>query len=194
MTATTPSSSAAGHNGLVTACYLAKAGLKTLVVEKNDWIGGAAVSRSLYPNFTYSNCSYVSSLLRPEIMRDLELPKHGLQILPYEGGAVFTRDGGYLAMYRDHDANRREFARHSKRDAEAYDRYSRDIMRHCRFIRPLLHAHAAGPDLASSRAISGSSLFIGRKFWDLTETEILEMVRFWTMSISDFLDEYFENR
>src|SRR5215207_4577511 len=82
----------AGHNGLVTACYLAKAGLKTLVVEKNDWIGGAAVSRSLYPNFTYSNCSYVSSLLRPEIMRDLELPKYGLQILPYEGGAVLQQD------------------------------------------------------------------------------------------------------
>ena len=60
-----------GHNGLVTACYLAKAGLKTLVVEKNDWVGGAAVSRSLYPGFTYSNCSYVSSLLRPEIMREL---------------------------------------------------------------------------------------------------------------------------
>ena len=95
-----------GHNGLVTACYLARAGVKTLVVEKNDWVGGAAVSRSLYPGFTYSNCSYVSSLLRPEIMRELELPKHGLQILPYEGGAVFTQDGGYLAMYRDHDANR----------------------------------------------------------------------------------------
>lgn len=74
----------AGHNGLVTACYLAKAGLRTLVVEKNDWVGGAAVSRSIYPGFTYSNCSYVSSLLRPEIMRDLDLPAHGLQILPYE--------------------------------------------------------------------------------------------------------------
>ena len=72
----------AGHNGLVTACYLARAGMKVCVVEKNDWIGGAVVSRELYPGFTYSNCSYVSSLFRPEIMRDLELPKHGLQILP----------------------------------------------------------------------------------------------------------------
>ena len=66
------------------------------------------------------------------------LPRHGLQILPYEGGAVFQQDGGYLAMFRDHDANRREFARHSPRDAEAYDVYSRDILRHCRFIRPML--------------------------------------------------------
>ena len=128
----------AGHNGLVAACYLARAGLKVCVVEKNDWIGGAAVSRELYPGFTYSNCSYVNSLFRPEIMRDLELPRHGLQILPYEGGALMTGDGGYLGMFRDHDANRREFARHSKRDAEAYDRYARDVLRHCRFIRPML--------------------------------------------------------
>ncbi len=182
----------AGHNGLVTACYLAKAGLKVVVVEKNDWIGGAAVSRSLYPGFTYSNCSYVSSLLRPEIMRDLELPKHGLQILPYEGGAVMTQDGGYLATYRDHDANRREFARHSKRDAEAYDRFSRDILRHCRFIRPLLMRTPPDPTSFRPRDLSEMA-FIGRKLFDMTETEIYEMVRFWTMSISDYLDEYFEH-
>ena len=180
-----------GHNGLVTACYLAKAGLKTLVIEKNDWVGGAAVSRSLYPGFTYSNCSYVSSLLRPEIMRELELPKHGLQIIPYEGGAVFTQDGGYLAMYRDHDANRREFARFSPRDAENYDRYSRDVLRHCRFIRPLLLR--TPPDPTSFRPRDLSELaFLGRKLFDMPEEDIYAMIRFWTMSISDFLDEYFE--
>jgi len=179
------------HNGLVTACYLAKAGLKTLVIEKNDWVGGAAVSRSLYPGFTYSNCSYVSSLLRPEIMRELELPKHGLQILPYEGGAVFTQDGGYLAMYRDHEANRREFARFSPRDAENYDRYARDVLRHCRFIRPLLLR--TPPDPTSFRPRDLSELaFIARKVFDMPENEIYAMIRFWTMSISDFLDEYFE--
>jgi len=182
----------AGHNGLVTGAYLARAGMKVCIVEKNDWIGGAAVSRELYPGFTYSNCSYVSSLFRPEIMRDLELPRHGLQILPYEGGAVLTRDGGFLAMFRDHDANRREFARHSARDAEAYDRYSRDILRHCRFIRPLLMR--TPPDPSSFRPRDLSELaFLGRKMFDLSETQIYEMIRFWTMSISDYLDEYFEN-
>ena len=182
----------AGHNGLVTACYLAKAGLKVCVVEKNDWIGGAAVSRQLYPGFTYSNCSYVSSLFRPEIMRDLELPKHGLQILPYEGGAVLMEGGDYLGMFRDHDANRREFARHSKRDAEAYDRYSRDILRHCRFIRPLLMR--TPPDPSSFRPRDLSELaFLGRKLFDLSEAQICDMIRFWTMSISDYLDEYFEH-
>ncbi len=182
----------AGHNGLVTACYLAKAGMKVCVVEKNDWVGGAAVSRELYPGFTYSNCSYVSSLFRPEIMRDLELPKHGLQILPYEGGAVFMEDGDYLGMFRDHDANRREFARHSKRDAEAYDRYSRDILRHCRFIRPLLMR--TPPDPSSFRPRDLSELaYLGRTLFDLSEAQICDMIRFWTMSISDYLDEYFEH-
>ena len=76
----------AGHNGLTTACYLAKAGLKTLVVEKNEQIGGAAVSTELYDGWIYSNCSYVCSLLRQEIIRDLELPKYGLQVVPFRGG------------------------------------------------------------------------------------------------------------
>ncbi len=181
-----------GHNGLVAACYLARAGLSVVVVEKNDWVGGAAVSRNLAGDVTYSNCSYVCSLFRPEIMRDLELPKYGLQVLPYEGGAVLTEDGGYLGMNRHHDINRREFARHSPRDAEAYDRYSRDIMRHCRFIRPLLMR--TPPDPARFRPRDLAELaYLGRKVMEMSETQISDMVRFWTMSISDFLDEYFES-
>jgi phytoene dehydrogenase-like protein len=181
-----------GHNGLVTAAYLARAGLRTVVVEKNDWVGGAAVSRELFPGFTYSNCSYVSSLFRPEIMRDLDLPAHGLQILPYEGGAVLQEDGGYLGMFRDHDANRREFARHSPRDAEAYDRYARDILRHCRFIRPLLMRTPPDPSGFRPRDLSELA-WLGRKVFEMSETQISDMIRFWTMSISDFLDEYFES-
>ncbi len=88
----------AGHNGLVAACYLAKAGLDVLVLERNDYIGGAGGrARRFYQEFTYSNCSYVCSLLRPEIMRELELPRHGLQIIPYDGGCTLMRGGGHLA-------------------------------------------------------------------------------------------------
>ena len=182
----------AGHNGLVAACYLARAGMKVCVVEKNDWVGGAAVSRELYPGFTYSNCSYVSSLFRPEIMRDLELPRHGLQILPYEGGAVFQQDGGYLGMFRDHDANRREFARHSRRDAEAYDIYARDILRFCRFIRPMLMRTPADPVRLRPRDLS-ELLWLGKQMGALSARQKAQMVRFWTMSIADYLDEYFES-
>ncbi len=181
----------AGHNGLVNACYLQRAGLDVLVVEKNDWIGGAAASRSLTPGFTYSNCSYVCSLFRPEIMRDLELPRHGLQVIAYEGGAVFTRDGDYLANYRDHDAHRREFARFSVRDAEAYDRYSRDVTRQCRFIQPLLMRTAPDPTSFRPRDL-GELMYLGRKFASLGADEMARTLRFWTMSIADFLDEYFE--
>ena len=181
----------AGHNGLVNACYLQRAGLDVLVVEKNDWVGGAAVSRSLTPGFTYSNCSYVCSLFRPEIMRDLELPKFGLQVISYEGGAVFTQDGDYLANYRDHHAHRREFARFSKRDAEAYDRYSRDVTRQCRFIQPLLMRTAPDPTSLRPRDL-GELMYLGKKFAGLGAAEMAQTLRFWTMSISDFLDEYFE--
>ena len=69
----------AGHNGLTNAAYLAKAGLNVAVLERNNYIGGATVSRELHKGWTYSNCSYVCSLLRPELVRDLELPRHGLQ-------------------------------------------------------------------------------------------------------------------
>lgn len=181
----------AGHNGLVNACYLQRAGLDVLVVEKNDWLGGAAVSRSLTPGFLYSNCSYVCSLFRPEIMRDLELPRFGLQVVPYEGGAVLTRDGDYLANYRDHHAHRREFARFSRRDAEAYDRYARDVTRQCRFIQPLLMRTAPDPTSFRPRDI-GELIYLGRKFAGLGAREMADTLRFWTMSIADFLDEYFE--
>lgn len=180
-----------GHNGLVTACYLQKAGLDVVVVEKNDWVGGAAVSRSLTPGFLYSNCSYVCSLFRPEIMRDLELPKYGLQVLPYEGGAVLTQDGDYVANYREHDPHLREYARYSKKDAEAYERYSRDVTRQCRFIQPLLMRTAPDPFSFKPRDVQ-ELLFLARKFGDYSAHDLAQTMRFWTMSISDFLDEYFE--
>ncbi len=181
----------AGHNGLVNACYLQRAGLNVLVLEKNDWVGGAATSRELTPGFLYSNCSYVCSLFRPEIMRDLELPRFGLQVIAYEGGAVLTRDGDYLANYRDHHAHRREFARFSRKDAEAYDRYARDVTRQCRFVQPLLMRTAPDPTSFRPRDIS-ELVYLARKFSGLGARAMAETLRFWTMSISDFLDEYFE--
>jgi phytoene dehydrogenase-like protein len=182
----------AGHNGLVAGCYLARAGLDVLVLERNSYIGGAAVSRKLYQDFTYSNCSYVCSLLRPEIIRTLELPRYGLQIIPYEGGCTMMRDGGHLALYDNHDALRREIARHSARDAEAYERYARDVMRQCRFIKPLLMREPPDPTSFKPRDI-GELLYLGKRFQGLGEELMYDTLRFWTMSAADFLDEYFES-
>ena len=182
----------AGHNGLVAACYLARAGLDVLVVERMPWVGGAAVSRQLYQDFTYSNCSYVCSLLRPEIMRELELPRFGLQIIPYDGGCTMMRDGGHLSMYDNHDALRREISRHSRRDAEAYDRYVRDVLRQCRFIRPLLLRTPPDPTSFKPRDIR-ELIHLAGHFNGLGEARMYDTLRFWTMSCADFLDEYFES-
>ncbi len=182
----------AGHNGLTAAAYLAKAGLKVVVLERNPYIGGAAVSREIYPGFTYSNCSYVSSLMRPEIMRDLDLPKYGLQIIPYEGGLTMTRDGDYLASYSDHDMSRREIARHSARDAEAYDRYANEVLRQCRFIKPMLMKTPPDPTSFKPRDVKGL-WELGRAFHDLGEEAMYDTIRFWTMSCTDFLEQYFES-
>ena len=188
----------AGHNGLTAASYMAKAGLKVLVLEKNDYIGGAAVSRELYPGWKYSNCSYVCSLLRPEIMRDLELYKYGLQIIPYEGSATMMKNGDYYAHYHDHDMTVKSISRHSIHDAEAYDRYSRDVMRQCKIIKPLLKM--TPPDLTSFKpkdifgALEFAKYFAAKdELGGLGEKEIYDTIRFYTMSISDYLDEYFES-
>ena len=182
----------AGHNGLIAACFLAQAGLKVLVLERNAYIGGAAVSRRLHEGFTYSNCSYVCSLLRTEIIRALDLPAHGLQIIPYEGGCTLMRDGGHFALYDNHDALRREIGRHSRRDAEAYDRFVRDMLRHCRFIKPLLLRAPPDPTSFKPRDVR-ELLDLGRHFARLGEERMYDTLRFWTMSCADLLDEYFES-
>jgi phytoene dehydrogenase-like protein len=182
----------AGHNGLVAACYLARAGLDVLVLERNAYIGGAAVSRRLYDGFTYSNCSYVCSLLRTEIIRALELPRFGLQIIPYEGGCTMMHGGGHLALYDNHDAQRREIARHSRRDAEAYERYVRDMLRHCRFIKPLLLREPPDPTSFRPRDLQ-ELLWLGKHFHGLGEAGMYDSLRFWTQSCADLLEEYFES-
>src|SRR5215213_3174017 len=136
-----------GHNGLVAAAYLARAGRKVVVLERRHIIGGAAVSEQLFPGFRFSVFSYVVSLLRPEIIRELELPRHGLQILPLESTLTPLKNGDYLAQWNDHDRNRRELARHSPRDAEAYDEFGRELHLMARAIKPMLAM--APPDPAS---------------------------------------------
>src|SRR5690606_13920273 len=96
-----------GHNGLTAAAYLARAGVAAEVLKRRGKVGGAATSEELYPAFTYSTCSSVCSLLRPEIMRLLELPRHGLQVIPYEGSLNDLTTGEYLASYANHDRMRR---------------------------------------------------------------------------------------
>jgi phytoene dehydrogenase-like protein len=181
----------AGHNGLTSAAFLAKAGLNVLCVEKNEYIGGATVSRNLYKDWIYSNCSYVCSLLRPEIFRALELHRHGLQITPYGGGVTFLQNGGYFGSYWDSAVAHREYARFSKHDADAYERYSADVMRQTRFIRDSLLRTPPDPTSFKPRDLKELA-HLGRRFYEMGEDRMLETIRFWTMSVAEYLDEYFE--
>src|SRR5881409_4316682 len=126
-----------GHNGLTAAAYLARAGRKVLVLERRHVVGGAAVTEEVFPGFRFSVCSYVVSLLRPEIIREPELPKHGLEILPLDG--TFTPlDGDHLWRVNDHGRTLRELRRWSMTDAEAYEEYGQLMADMARFVKPLL--------------------------------------------------------
>ncbi|HIE88825.1 MAG: NAD(P)/FAD-dependent oxidoreductase [bacterium] len=181
----------AGHNGLTNGAYLAKAGLDVLVVERNAYIGGATVSRELHPDWKYSNCSYVCSLLRPEITRDLELPRHGLQVVPYGGGVTFMENGDHFGNYNEHDRQLREISRLSVRDANAYERYEADVMKQTRLIRPFLMRTPPDPTSLKPRDLKELAV-LAKAFTEMGETGLADTLRFWTMSIGDYLDEYFE--
>ncbi|KAK3016625.1 hypothetical protein RJ639_006503 [Escallonia herrerae] len=112
-----------GHNGLTAAAYLARSGLSVAVLERRHLVGGAAVTEELIPGFKFSRCSYLQSLLRPSIISELELPRHGLKLLK-RNPSSFTPclDGRYLLLGSDRELNTSEISKFSKRDAEAYPR------------------------------------------------------------------------
>ena len=180
-----------GHNGLTAAAYLARAGRKTLVLERRHVLGGAAVTEEVFPGFRFSVCSYVVSLLRPEIIRDLDLPRHGLEILPLDGTFTPMPNGDYLWRVNDHAKTRREIARHSRLDAEAYDEYGKAMVEMARFVKPILNMTPPDPMSLDPRELM-KLLFIGRRFRALNDVDRYNQVQLMTMSAVDFLDQWFE--
>src|SRR6476469_7093719 len=180
-----------GHNGLINAAYLAKAGRKVLVVERRHLVGGAAVTEEIYPGFKYSVCSYVVSLLRPEIIRELDLPRHGLEILPLDGTFTPMPDGDYLWRVNDHARTRRAIARHSRVDAEAYDEYGKAMVEMGRFVKPILTMTPPDPTSLEPRGLM-DLLFLARRFQALPDDDKYNQVQLMTMSAVDFLDQWFE--
>jgi len=182
----------AGHNGLTNAAYLAKAGLKVVVLEKNEYIGGAAVSRELHEGWIYSNCSYVCSMMRQALHRDLDLSRHGLLLVPYLGTVNFGDGDERLFSYHDEEAAHLELMRHSRHDADAMHRFQADLMRYSQFIRKTLLRTPPDPTSFRPRDIR-ELIWLGKKLWSLGEREIYEYVRFFTMSAAEYLEDYFEN-
>src|SRR4051812_28096689 len=180
-----------GHNGLVNAAYLQRAGKKVLVLERRHVLGGAACTEEIVPGFKFSVCSYVVSLLRPEIIRDLNLPRHGLEILPLDGTFTPMPSGDYLWRVNDHARTHREIARHSKLDAEAYDEYGKAMVEMARFVKPILNMTPPDPRSLDPRELM-KLLFLGKRFRGLADMDRYNQVQLMTMSAVDFLDQWFE--
>ncbi len=180
-----------GHNGLVNAAYLARAGKRVLVLERRHVLGGAAVTEEVFPGFKFSVCSYVVSLLRPEIIRELDLPRHGLEILPLDGTFTPMPNGDHLWRVNDHAKTRREIARHSKLDAEAYDEYGKAMIEMAHFVKPVMNMTPPDPASLNPRGLL-DLLGMGRRFQKLSPDDKYNQVQLMTMSAVDFLDQWFE--
>jgi len=154
-------------------------------------VGGAAVTEEVFPGFKFSVCSYVVSLLRPEIIRELDLPRHGLEILPLDGTFTPMPSGDYLWRVNDHAQTRREIARHSKVDAEAYDEYGKAMVDMGRFVKPILGMTPPDPTSLDPRGLL-DLLSLGRRFQALSDGDKYNQIQLMTMSAVDFLDQWFE--
>lgn len=170
----------AGHNGLITAGYLARAGKKVLVLEARDVVGGACTSEELIPGSTWSSCAFIASLLRPEIIADLELERYGLEMYQTEANEVsIFPDGSHLFVWKDMDKTLKEIEKFSKRDAAAFLEFGLRVKNFASILTPFLMSPAPSRSqvLAAFEAAGAEDLFN-------------EMV---LLSTKDLLDRYFEN-
>ena len=180
-----------GHNGLTAAAYLAKAGRKALVLERRHVLGGAAVTEEIYPGFKYTVCSYVVSLLRPEVIRELNLPRHGLHIIPLDSAFVPMENGDYLAFWPDPASTREEIKRHSALDADTYPEFSQvmyDMAFAVKPIQGMVPPDPIAPGLDGMRTL----LDLARHAQSLGPKKFYQLSKLMTMSASDYLDEWFE--
>ncbi len=181
-----------GHNGLICAAYLAKAGRKVLVLEKRHVLGGAAVSEELYPGFTFSSCSYVISLFRPQIIRDLELARHGMEIIPLETSFTPRVGDPGLCRWPDYARSRKEISRFSAKDAEIYPEFSLTMTKMAQFARNIIDSPAPDPTSWNPRELMrlvklGNDLRV-------SGVDAMNMnLKLMTMSAVDFLDMWFES-
>jgi len=180
-----------GHNGLVCAAYLAKAGKKVLVLERRHLVGGAAVTEEIYPGFQYTVCSYVVSLLRPAIIRDLHLSRFGLNVVPLESTFTPYPDGRSMVRSADPDQTRREIAAFSQKDAEVYPEFGQAMGKLARFAKPIIDEEAPDPASVNPRELM-KLLGLGKRFRALGDDLATLQYKLTTMSAVDFLSEWFE--
>jgi phytoene dehydrogenase-like protein len=181
-----------GHNGLICAAYLAKAGRRVLVLEKRHVLGGAAVTEELYPGFKFSVCSYVVSLFRPHIIRDLDLPSHGLEIIPLETAFTPRHDDPGLCRWADAGRTRREISRFSVHDAEVYPEFSLTMTKMAQLAREIIDSPS--PDPTSFKPAELLRLLrLGKALKKGGRDAAYMNLKLMTMSSVDFLDQWFSS-
>jgi phytoene dehydrogenase-like protein len=181
-----------GHNGLTCAAYLARAGRKVLVLERRYLVGGAAVSEEVFPGFKFTVCSYVISLLRPEVIRELELAKHGLKIRPLDYSSNPMENGDCYVAYADPARAREELKRHSARDAEMAPMFGETMYKLAHAVKPILGYVPPNLEKPSLRDLRTFVEF-GQHLRGLGGETFQEITKLMTMSVDDFLAEYFES-
>jgi phytoene dehydrogenase-like protein len=180
-----------GHNGLTCAAYLARAGRKTLVLERRHVLGGAAVTEEIHPGFKFTVCSYVVSLMRPEVIRELELARHGLHILPLQNACAPMENGDHLAIYPDEASMRDEIRRHSKRDADMAPKFNQLMYEMAFAVKPILGMVPPDPSRPGLRGLR-TLRDLGSHIQGLGKETFHHLTKTMTMSVSDLLDEWFE--
>ena len=181
-----------GHNGLVNGAYLARAGLNTLILERRNFVGGAAITEELVPGFNFTTFSYALSLIRPDIIQELDLVKHGFLPILMASSFAPMLDGDYLLLGPDADENVLEIKRHSSHDADALERYEHDMNRVCQVVKPLFDS--APPDLFSTAPEDLEAVAELASHLRGVEPKVMhDLVRLLTGSAADFLDDYFES-
>jgi phytoene dehydrogenase-like protein len=181
-----------GHNGLVTAAYLARAGKKVLVLERRELVGGCAVTEEIWPGYRVSTAAYLTSLMQERIVRELELERHGY-VVDAKDPAFFSAfpDGRHFFMWQDRDRTLAEIRKFSAHDAEVYPAYEDQIERLSQVVEQLLlttppHFPPAAMDLVDYLRLMG-------KMRGLSARDIVALVKIFTQSAAEFLDEWFES-
>ena len=183
----------AGHNGLTAAAYLAGAGLATLVLERREMVGGCCVTEEIAPGCRASTTSYIASMLRPTVIRDLDLASHGLRMAPCDPGlCVPFADGTVLPWWADRERTVAEFSKISAHDASTFVRIDEQLKKLARYLQPFFLEPPPDP---SARGLAGwiELLRVGKRFRGISGEETGQLVSFLTGSLGDFLDRHYES-
>jgi len=183
----------AGHNGLTAAAYLAQTGLKTLVLERRDVVGGCCVTEEIAPGCRASTTSYIASMLRPEIISDLRLREYGLRMIPCDPAIqVAFPDGRVVPWWAERERAVQEFRKYSVKDADTFVRVDDKLKKLARYLQPFFLEPP--PELDTQSFAGWSDLFrVGRRFKGIRGREIAELISFLTGSLGEFLDRNYES-